>query len=191
MFAPSVRRVSVQTVHDITRRLPPEILTVAVFRDELPERVLELAFAAGVRGVQLHGHETPAVTQQVRSKVPFVIQAFAAGSPSLERARDHGADVVLIDAAQPGSGKVFDWTLVDQAPMGVRVLLAGGLTPANVGTAIEQVEPWGVDVSTGVEREPGRKDPVKLREFIEAARANAPEATEADLPRFYDWANEL
>jgi phosphoribosylanthranilate isomerase len=120
-----------------------------------------------------------------------VIQAFAAGSPSLERAREHGADVVLIDAAQPGSGKVFDWTLVDQAPMGVRVPLAGGLTPDNVGTANEQVEPWGVDVVTGVEREPGRKDPVKLREFIEVARASAPEAAEADLPRFYDWANEL
>ena len=190
VFAPSSRRVNAQTVHDITRRLPPEILTVGVFRDDLPERVVEQAFAAGVRAVQLHGHETPQVTRQVRTKVPFVIQAFAAGSPALERAREHGADVVLIDAAQPGSGKIFDWTLVDQAPVGLKVMLAGGLTPENVGTAIKQVEPWGVDVSSGVEREPGRKDPVKLRAFIEMARASAPELPEAEAPRFYDWSNE-
>lgn len=190
VFAPSTRRVNAQTVHDITRRLPPEVLTVGVFRDELPARVLELALAAGLRAVQLHGHETPEVTKQVRAKMPFVIQAFAAGSPSLERAREHGADVVLIDAAQPGSGRVFDWTLVDQAPVGLKVMLAGGLTAENVATAIKQVEPWGVDVSTGVEREPGRKDPVRLRAFIETARASAPEVPAAEAPRFYDWSNE-
>ncbi|MCU1345324.1 MAG: trpF [Acidimicrobiia bacterium] len=191
IFAPSTRRVNVQAVHDITRRLPPEVITVGVFRDELPDRVVEMAFAAGVRAVQLHGHETPEVTQRVKAKIPFVIQAFAAGSSGLERAREHGADVILIDAAQPGSGRVFDWTLVDQAPVGLRMMLAGGLTPQNVATAIAQVEPWGVDVSSGIERTPGRKDPVKMQAFIEAARASAPERAEAGVPRFYDWANEL
>jgi phosphoribosylanthranilate isomerase len=191
VFAPSPRRVNAQLVHDIVRRLPHDVLTVGVFRDELPERVIDLAFSAGLRAVQLHGHETPMVTQQVRSKVPFVIQAFAAGSPALERAKDHKADVVLIDAEQPGSGKVFDWTLVDQAPVGLRVLLAGGLTPENVAEGILRVSPWGVDVSSGVESEPGRKDPVKMKAFIDAARAAAPESEVTEMPKFYDWANEL
>jgi phosphoribosylanthranilate isomerase len=190
VFAPSTRQVHVQTVHDITRRLPPEILTVGVFRDELPMRVAEMVNAAGLRAAQLHGHETPAVTRHVRSRVPYVIQAFAAGAPGLERARDHGADVILIDSPRPGSGRVFDWTLVDQAPIGLPIVLAGGLDPSNVASAIRQVQPWGVDVSSGVERSPGRKDPVKLRAFIEAVRDAEPVADAPSPPGFYDWESE-
>src|SRR5262249_22442855 len=81
-------------------------------------------------------------------------------------------DVILVDSPDPGSGKVFDWRLAEGTPGGVRLLLAGGLTPDNVGDAIRLVRPWGVDVSTGVESSPGHKDPRKLRRFIEAARAS-------------------
>ena len=190
VFAPSPRQVAPARVFDITRRLPPEILTVGVFRDELPERVIETAAAAGVKGVQLHGHEPPEVTRAVKERVRFVIQAFPAGSDALARAAEHGADAILIDSATPGSGTVFDWGLVDDAPQDARILVAGGLTPENVATAIKRVEPWGVDVSSGVESSVGKKDAVKLRLFIEAARAAAPQPYRGPDQLPYDWADE-
>jgi phosphoribosylanthranilate isomerase len=190
VFAPSPRQVAAQRVFDITRRLPPEILTVGVFRDEAPARVAEIVRAAGVKAAQLHGHETAEVTRAVKEQVRFVIQAFPAGSEALSRASDHGADVILVDSPSPGSGLVFDWGLVDLAPLGARILLAGGLTPENVATAIYRVGPWGVDVATGVEREPGKKDPVKLRAFIEAARGAASEPYRGPDELPYDWADE-
>ncbi len=170
VFAPSPRRVTVTTAADIVKRLPREILTVGVFRDEAPKRVVEIANTAGLGGVQLHGHEPPDHSQYVRERVPFLIQAFPAGSDAVTEARSYAADVVMLDAARPGSGEVFDWQLAE-APDGMRLMLAGGLHAGNVGQAIGQVRPWGVDVATGVEREPGRKDPVKLRAFIAAAKA--------------------
>jgi phosphoribosylanthranilate isomerase len=81
----------------------------------------------------------------------------------------------MLDAPRPGSGQVFDWTLAE-VPDGLRLMLAGGLTPVNVTEAIARVHPWGVDVVSGVERSPGKKDPVKVRAFIAAAKATeAPE----------------
>ena len=170
VFAPSPRQVAARTVADIVKRLPPEILTVGVFRDESPERVVEVVNGSGLRGAQLHGHETPDQTAFVRERVPFVIQAFPAGAPAGARAADYPADVGLLDAPSPGSGQVFDWQLAE-ATDGLKLVLAGGLTPANVGEAIAQVHPWGVDVVSGVEASPGRKDPVKVRAFIAAAKA--------------------
>lgn len=190
VFAPSTRQIAAQHAHDIIRRLPPEVMTVGVFRDDLPERVLELADVAGVKAVQLHGHEAPEVTRAVHQRVRFVIKAFPAGSPSLRRAAEHGADAILVDSALPGSGIVFDWSLVDDAPADSRILLAGGLTPDNVATAIARVRPWGVDVSSGVEREPGRKDPVKVKAFIDAARAAGPDPYRGPDEMPYDWADE-
>jgi len=130
--------------------------------------------------------------------VPLVIQAFAAGDPSLPQSAGSGASAVLIDGPDPGSGRVYDWSLAEGAPSGVRVVLAGGLDEHNVGDAIRAVRPFGVDVSTGVETEPGsgRKDPVKLRRFIEAAReAGAAVAEDEGMPAFepgrlYDWSIE-
>ena len=190
VFAPSQRQIAPQRVFDITRRLPPEIMTVGVFRDEAPARVAELVRASGVKAAQLHGHETPDMTRAVKEQVRFVIQAFPAGSSGLARADEHGADVILVDSPSPGSGLVFDWGLVDEAPQDARILLAGGLTAENVTTAIYRVNPWGVDVSTGVEKEAGRKDPVKLKAFIEAARSAAPTPYRGPDQLPYDWADE-
>jgi phosphoribosylanthranilate isomerase len=108
------------------------------------------------------------------------------------------ADVVLLDAPNPGSGRVFDWCEVSGALDGVRLLLAGGLTPDNVAEAIRRVRPWGVDVSTGVETAPGsgRKDPRKLRRFIQAARAASAALEHRGSPNGgighqpYDWQAE-
>ena len=191
IFAPSPRQIAVQKVHDITRRLPPEILTVGVFRDEHPSRVVELVHAAGLKAAQLHGHESPADVENVSRHVRTVIKAVAAGSIDASRADTFGASMILLDAPAPGSGKVFDWTLAGEVPSGLSVILAGGLDPDNVAAGIESVDPWGVDVSSGVEREPGRKDPVKLRRFIENARAAVPHRDaggEGPVP--YDWMDE-
>lgn len=172
VFAPSTRQVATNRVHDIVRRVPPEVLTVGVFRDELPNRVVEIVQRAGLGAAQLHGHESAEQSREVRSRVPLVIKAFPAGHPGLSDVRAYGADAILVEGERPGSGEVFDWRLAEDAPRaGHRVLLAGGLHPGNVADAIQRVRPWGVDVSTGVEREPGHKDPVKLREFIDAARS--------------------
>ncbi|MEC7673629.1 MAG: phosphoribosylanthranilate isomerase, partial [Actinomycetota bacterium] len=157
---------------DIVRRLPPETMTVGIFRNELPERVVEIVQRAGLRAAQLHGDESAEDARRVRSRIPTVIKAFAAGHPALSRVGEFGADAIMFDGAEPGSGEVFDWSLAEGAPSaGHRVLLAGGLHPGNVADAIARVRPWGVDVATGVESAPGRKDPVKLREFIANARA--------------------
>jgi len=193
VFAPSSRQVAAGHVRDIVRRLPPEVLTVGVFRDESPQRVVEIVNTCGLRAAQLHGHETVDQTRLVRSNVPFVIKGFPAGDPALERADDFGADAILLDSHAPGSGEMFDWSLAEGAPSNRRVILAGGLTPDNVGEAIERVRPWGVDVSTGVEVEdgPGRKDARKVRDFIRTAKAAAPRKYRGDEDeRPFDWEEE-
>ena len=201
IFAPSTRQVAPVVAADIIRRLPPEVLTVGVFRDESPIRVCEIVQRVGLGAAQLHGHETASDTRYVREHVPVVIKAFSAGDPALARSAGYGADMVILDSAKPGSGEVFDWALVDGVPDGTRLVLAGGLDPDNVARAVETARPFGVDVASGVEASPGQKDPAKMRAFIEAAR----EAGERFVPAWdggerrdrpdnpdqpYDWADD-
>jgi phosphoribosylanthranilate isomerase len=190
VFAPSPRQVAAQRVYDITRRLPAEILTVGVFRDDHPERVVDTVNRAGLKAAQLHGHESPAIVAEVAASVKWVIKAVVAGGPDARNADRIGTDLVLVDAASPGSGKVFDWTMVDELPEGPRYILAGGLTPENVANAVIRGLPWGVDVSTGVERAPGRKDALKVKSFIERARAAAPAHHVGPDVMPYDWSDE-
>ena len=190
VFAPSIRQVAVQKVYDITRRLPPEILTVGVFRDELPRRVIEMVQTSGVKAAQLHGHESPADVAAVSLHVRTVIKAVAAGTIDATRAKDFETPMILVDAPEPGSGRVFDWKMAAELPEGLRIILAGGLTAENVASGISIVRPWGVDVSSGVETVPGRKDPILMKRFIENAKAAAP--AEYDGGDFvpYDWRDE-
>lgn len=184
----SPRSLAVSRAADIAKRLPPEILTVGVFCDEAPSRVVELVNQAGLRAAQLHGHETAEESRWVRERVPLTIKGFPGGDPELERADVYGADVVLLDSASPGSGRVFDWSLAEGAPSGLRVLLAGGLRHDNVAEAIDRVRPWGVDVASGVESRPGVKDPRLVRLFVRTAKAAAPpdyHGQEENKP--FDW----
>jgi phosphoribosylanthranilate isomerase len=176
----SPRQVSPGDVRDIVRRLPPETVTVGVFRDERPERVVEIVNGVGLRGAQLHGREPMSDVRFIRRRVRFVIQGFQAGDPAVISAANSPADVVLVDSPSPGSGRVFDWSLAEGVPGGVRLLLAGGLDSGNVAEAIQRVRPWGVDVSSGVETfvGSGRKDPRKVRRFIDQARAAGVELEE-------------
>jgi phosphoribosylanthranilate isomerase len=190
VFAPSPRQIAAQQVYDITRRLPPEILTVGVFRDEHPKRVVEIVNRAGVKAAQLHGSETKQVVAEVAASVRWVIKALPAGSPKVAEAGELATDLLLLDAPTPGSGQLFDWSLAAEAPEGMRVILAGGLDPENVADAIAAVEPWGIDVSTGVERTPGRKDPLKVKRFVERARAAAPQPYVGPDELPYDWFDE-
>ena len=191
VFAPSTRQVSSRVVGDIVRRLPPEILTVGVFRDQTPKFVIDTVQSAGLRGAQLHGHETPADAAEIRPYVQALIVAFPAGDPGLAKVDDYGADAILLDSPAPGSGHVFDWSLTDGLPTNRRLLLAGGLDPDNVATAIARVRPWGVDVSTGVQvdGDPTRKDALKVQAFIHAARAAASEHDDRPPVRDgpFDW----
>jgi phosphoribosylanthranilate isomerase len=190
----SPRQVTPADVRAIVHRLPPGTTTVGVFRDERPEKVVEIVSSVGLTGAQLHGREPVSEVRWVRERLRLVIQGFAAGDPALAATGDGPADIVLIDAPDPGSGRAFDWALAEGVPAGVRVLLAGGLTVRNVGEAVRRVRPWGVDVSTGVETSPGsgRKDARRLRRFIEAARrAGAELAADGWTPdtdtAAYDW----
>jgi len=194
VFAPgSPRQVTMSDVRDVVRRLPPEALTIGVFRDERPERVAEIVNGLRLGGAQLHGREPQSEARWVRARVPFLIQGFRAGDPAIEGSAGGPADVVLLDGGAPGSGELFDWALAEGAPPGTRLLLAGGLAPDNVGAAIRRVRPWGVDVATGVETEPGsgRKDARKLARFLEEARSAGSEVeTDGWVPADaepYDW----
>jgi phosphoribosylanthranilate isomerase len=130
IFAPSIRQVSVQQAGDIAKRLPPEILTVGVFRDEAPQRVVEKVRQAGLGAAQLHGHESSQETAWVRARIPTVIKAFPAGDRTIRRFAEFGADYLLIDGDNPGSGEVFDWRLAEGVANPSRL---GGPAPGKGG----------------------------------------------------------
>jgi phosphoribosylanthranilate isomerase len=195
VFAPSPRQVHPEVVRDILKRLPHGTLTIGVFRNETPERIVDIVARTGLKGAQLHGGETQEDLRLVRLRVPFVIQALPAGDGRLATAGvgPDAADVVLIDSPEPGSGEVFDWSLAEGAPDGVRLLLAGGLNPDNVAQAIRKVRPWGVDSASGTEASPGRKDATKVRLFVARAREAGQALEEGWTPGSegpYDWAED-
>ena len=196
-FVPgSPRQISPRLARDIIRRLPGGIVTVGVFRNELPERVVQIMDGAGLRLAQLHGNEATADSRWVAERVPGLIKAFVAGDPNVERVRDYGASVLMLDSSEPGSGRVFDWRQLEGRDRGMRLLLAGGLRASNVAQAIEIVRPWGVDVASGVESESGRKDVLAMREFIAKAKdagALYEDAEESEAPgpeAPYDWRDD-
>lgn len=175
VLAPSPRQVTPAVAGDIVKRLPHDVLTVGVFRDESPERVVEIANTVGFGAVQLHGHERPEEARWVRDRVACTIKAFPAGDPTIGRFADFGADYLLVDGPSPGSGSVFDWRLAEGVVDPNRMFVSGGLHAGNVADAIARLRPRGVDVSSGVEAVPGTKDPQRLRAFIRSAREAASE----------------
>lgn len=169
VFAPSKRQITVGRAADIVKRLPPGVLTIGVFRNHDPRTVTRIVREAGLRGAQLHGRETVAEVDDVIGEIGWVMKAVVAGSPEAEHCDRYRTDLILVDSATPGSGETYDWSLIDVMPKGPRYVISGGLHHGNVAQAISTLRPFGVDVSSGVEREPGRKDATKVRKFVQNA----------------------
>lgn len=171
-WRPGRRYIAPERAAEIIAALPAEVWKVGVFVDEEPAVVLEIARKAGLTAVQLHGKEMPEYLESLenyRKLKAFRVDAnFAANQ--LARYR---ADAFLLDGAGStpgGTGNTFDWRQAIAAKQFGRVILSGGLAPENVGEAVRRVAPWGVDVASGVESAPGKKDPRRIEQFIRAAR---------------------
>ncbi|MFM9694298.1 phosphoribosylanthranilate isomerase [Streptomyces europaeiscabiei] len=170
VFSASPRRIDAATAARLSRRVPEHVLTVGVFRQESLGDVRSLATESGIGAIQLHGPEDRAYYDDLATGDWTLIRAAAFGD-SVPRCGEFGEDMLLVDAPVPGSGIAWDWASKPLAAAGERWLLAGGLTPENVRDAVAATDPWGVDVSSGVEQSRGVKDPGLIRDFIKAARA--------------------
>lgn len=157
----------------IVSKLPPFITPVGVFVNESRERIKAIVESVGLQAVQLHGNEVPEAC--LGYSVP-VIRALRVGKRfDQNRLKAYSVDTFLLDAEKEGfyggTGKKFNWNLIQEIKISGRVILAGGIDPENVIEAIRIVRPYAVDVSSGVEIEPGRKDPKKLADFFQAVRS--------------------
>ncbi len=173
IFARSPRRVSPERAAGICAALPSHVLRVGVFADQEMEEVRAVMKHCRLDLVQLHGGTSPDGVSFFASRAIVALQARR--PEDLGRIADYrGAFAVLIDTWDPllagGTGRTCDWSLASRAARMARVILAGGLTPENVARAVAEVRPFGVDVCSGVEGEPGVKDTVLMREFAVAAR---------------------
>jgi phosphoribosylanthranilate isomerase len=202
VFAPSRRRMLASQVAAITPHLPDSVLTVGVFATTDADEIIHTVREAGLQAVQLHNDLNPELIAQLNDAfeghvrliqtVPFNVHSGDNAGFSATLARTlttPGLWAVLVDAARRGKsgglGMAFDWELAAQeirlacntatAASGADLpplIVAGGLHSRNIAAAIDVLQPWGVDVASGVEAEPGRKDPQRLRSFISAARGS-------------------
>ena len=195
VFAESKRHVTAGQVATITAQLPQHVETIGVFTTTNYAQILQTAEDAGLTGVQLHGDIDFTLLERlrvhfgdadIRCRVLQVLpwwtdlaagdqqEVFAAQARAL--AEDGSADALLIDSRtrhrSGGTGVTLDWVSAKNALRGIdcRIIVAGGLTPENVGEAIAELQPWGVDAVSGVEASPGRKSPEKLKAFLKQAR---------------------
>jgi phosphoribosylanthranilate isomerase len=169
-FVPNTKRcINLERAREIVCALGPFVARVGVFQNASLETVLETVQAVGLNVVQLHGHESDAFALEVERVVP-VVRAVKL-EPGMPFVLPEVGSAFLIDGPDPGSGQLADWGRLEASNLaGRRWLLAGGLTPENVAEAIKRLNPWGVDLSSGVESAPGVKDPAKVTAFIRAAK---------------------
>jgi phosphoribosylanthranilate isomerase len=185
-YEKSPRCVSVEAVREIVPKLPKEVEKVGVFVNEGDDTLCELAERAGLTAIQMHGdNEDPRVADLVKARRPElkVLAAISMVHESPDgwamRWRPDVVHAFLVDSgggSKPGgTGKTFDWSksgpILENIKARGNVVAAGGLTPDNVCTALDILKPWGVDVVSGVEASPGKKDPEKVRAFVRAVRA--------------------
>ena len=196
VFTPSPRQVTPAEVRAITSHVPEHIERYGVFVRPSFQQVVETVEQAGLSGVQLHVTDDPGLALRLREYFSTIAGRKRLGllrvlhfppagvgfdAQLAELQADHAVDAVLVDSrtatAEGGTGFHFDWAQASgsflRAAPHLRLIVAGGLEPNNVAEAIATLRPWGVDVVTGVEASPGRKDPAKVRTFIERARATA------------------
>jgi phosphoribosylanthranilate isomerase len=173
----SPRVVSPSQASSLLAAVPAGVSPIGVFRDEPVADALAIARAAGLEWIQLHGPRSREDVALVHDAGMKLIRAVTMGATP-EEFEDWGEDLLLIDAAVPGSGESWDYASVAALPVleGRRWLLAGGLDPVNVDRAARAAHAWGVDVSSGVEASRGVKDLAKVRAFVRAAKGAAARA---------------
>ena len=176
LYRKSPRFVEPKVVKAIVARLPPFVVPVGVFVNEDAQVVREIMDDTGLMLAQLHGDETAGYCEALARPALKALRlkdqrSFLSLAEYQGRAGVRGFVVdAHCDDAYGGTGQVADWRLAVQVAKASKVLLAGGLTPTNVADAIKAVQPYGVDVSSGVEASPGRKDHDKIRAFVRAVR---------------------
>ncbi|MBU0533760.1 MAG: phosphoribosylanthranilate isomerase [Candidatus Omnitrophica bacterium] len=172
VFAKSKRRITAVDASQIIDELPQSVLKIGVFVNEEEQRVREILQVCRLNMIQFHGDESPEYILKFREEV---IKSFRIENEnSLKDIPKYKAIAYLLDTyskeSYGGTGETFNWDLAVKAKKFGPIILAGGLTPDNVVEAIKKVQPYGVDVSSGVESYPGKKDPQKLEEFVKRVR---------------------
>jgi len=172
VFTRSPRTISPEEAQIIIERLPSSIKKVGVFVNEDILRVKEIAKICRLDLLQFHGDETPDYC--LMFELPIIKAFRIKDKESMKRLNDYQVAAYLLDSYSEevygGTGKGFNWELAKEAKAFGPIILAGGLNSSNVTRAIKEVEPYGVDVSSGVEESPGQKDHLKIREFIRVVR---------------------
>ena len=166
----SPRYIEPSRAAKIIEKLPPFVTVVGVFWNHPdPQNLEDFAVSVGLHAVQLHGNETPdycSMIQRVK-----VIKTFRVDSNfRVDTLRGYGSGTFLLDGCAPGTGRSFDWELAFGANAFGSIIIAGGLTPDNVSNVVSTLHPFAVDVASGVESKPGKKDYDKMRRFIEAVQ---------------------
>ncbi len=170
------RRVEPAQAAELSSLLPPFVTAVALVMDQPAETALALARSARCTVLQLHGDEPPEIADWLRVRLPVIKALALRGEGDAARLRGYPCDALLIDAPAPagiggGTGQTWDWGRLAGLDLGGRPLvLAGGLKPENAAAAVAATRPWAVDVASGVESAPGRKDPVRVAAFAAAVR---------------------
>jgi phosphoribosylanthranilate isomerase len=175
LYEKSPRYVTIEQAAEISKQLPPFIMRVGVFVNASPEFVLRAISEIGLTMLQFHGDESPEFCAQFGL---MTMKAFRMKDATiLAEITKYNTDAYLLDTYTPGvrggTGHTFNWDLALEAQkLGKPIFISGGLTPDNVADVVRKVHPFGVDVSSGVESSPGKKDHAKVKAFIEAVRAN-------------------
>jgi len=173
VFAKSPRQVTKKHTRDIIRNLPPFVTTVGVFVDEKVDKIKEICDFCGIHTVQLHGNEQPSYLKELEGYK--LIKAFRVKEEDdLKQLVNYKPHAFLLDSyvkgVMGGTGVSFKWEIARQAHKYGIIILSGGLTPENVKEAIQMVKPYAVDVSSGVESSPGKKDTLLVKRFIANAK---------------------
>jgi phosphoribosylanthranilate isomerase len=177
-YPPSPRFVSDDQASAICRALPQTAWSVGVFVNETTSAILHRVEVCGLRAVQLHGQEPPQLVGELQQNGVVVIKAlFANGRPAFAEAGSYTSSRAFLtecfgDRLPGGNGRMWNWAMAADLMQQYPVILAGGLTPDNVGEAIRAANPAAVDVSSGVEAQPGRKDLKKVQRFLAAVWQN-------------------
>jgi phosphoribosylanthranilate isomerase len=175
-YRPSPRYIQPAAARRIIRRLPKGVAAVGVFVNETEANMLAITRRVGLDYLQLHGDETPEQVTRLKREIP-VIKAVRVRDSFRRTQMDSfgGASAILLDGFDArrhgGTGKTFNWNLARRSNSSRRIFLAGGLTPENVGEAIRVARPYAVDVCSGVEARPGRKDPARIVALMWAVKA--------------------